>query len=81
MEVYSREDLRKAIEKELEQSVDAVPGLHEDWMNEGLDSLEVSSVCIRLEEIIGRDIPIEDFDQAMTTSNFLDFLESLPEPS
>jgi acyl carrier protein len=72
---YSRENLRKAIEVQLAKSVDTLPSLDEDWMSAGLDSLEVSSVCIQLEDSIGREIPIEDFAEEMTTSNLLDFLE------
>ena len=71
--------LQKAIEDLLRHQLPAVPRPNENWLSAGMDSLEVIEVCLKLEQSLGHEIPVEKFALEMTTEGLIQFLmEQLP---
>lgn len=74
-----RQELQLAIEILLEQQLPEVPKPQVNWLDAGMDSLEVIEVCLKLEQSLGQEIPVEKFALEMTTDGLIDFLmEELP---
>lgn len=68
------QEIREAIESQLQQRLDAIPGPKESWTTAGLDSLEVIDVLLKLEAEFEREIPVGEFADEPTTDGLVEFL-------
>ena len=68
------EEIREAIEQQLETQLHAVPGPQDDWIRAGMDSLEVIDVLLKLETKFEQEIPVGEFASEPTTDSLVEFL-------
>lgn len=76
MDINNSTALQKIIEEKLTEALGAAPGLHDDWNDTDLDSLEVILVCQEVEDVLKLEIAMEDFNYEMTTANLITFIQS-----
>lgn len=72
----SKEDLRQAIEAQLQLRLETLPPIDQDWNDLGLDSLEVIDILLKVEDALGQTVPVEKFGLEMTTASLVDFLDA-----
>lgn len=68
------EHIRQAVERQLKQQLSELPAPDENWINAGLDSLEVIEVLLKLETAFEQEIPVGDFADEPTTDRVVAFL-------
>ena len=68
-------ELRAAIHEQLQQQLPEVPGPKDNWIEAGMDSLEVIDVLLKLEAKFGHEIPVERFTSEMDTDSLIAFLQ------
>lgn len=68
------DEIRSAIEAQLRERLDSVPPSNRDWNELGMDSLEMIDIFLKLEEELGRSIPVENFSTELTTDTLVEFL-------
>lgn len=72
------DEIRSAIEAQLRERLDSVPPSNRDWNELGMDSLEMIDVFLKLEDELGRSIPVENFSEELTTDTLVAFLLQNP---
>ena len=76
MDINDSTALQALIEEKLRDALGTPPGLHDDWNDTDLDSLEVILVCQQVEDALKLEIAMEDFNYEMTTANLITFIQS-----
>lgn len=72
--MVDQESIRQAVVEQLEQQFEELPGPRDNWVEAGMDSLEMIDLLMKLEERFGRQIPVEKFDGEMNTESLVEFL-------